>query len=198
VAFDSAASTLVAGDTYGTWTCLSATVRPAPRAGQCAHERYAGEQHQRVSVDQRRRPLHRFRILREQSRVGDTNALLDVFVRDLISDTTQLASISSTGVQGSGDSYDASVSADGRYVGFVSEADNLALGDTNGDRDIFVRDQTAGATTRASTATDGAQANDASLYPQVSANGSAWSSRRMRPISCPGIPTAHGTSSPYP
>jgi hypothetical protein len=47
---------------------------------------------------------------------GDTNALGDVFLLDRQTGQTTRVSVSSTGVQGNGDSEDATVSADGRYV----------------------------------------------------------------------------------
>jgi len=53
-------------------------------------------------------------------------------------------------VAGNGyDGHRSSVSADGRYVGFLSEASNLVLGDANGQRDVFVHDRQTGATERA-------------------------------------------------
>ncbi len=45
----------------------------------------------------------------------------------------------------------ASISADGRYVAFISYASNLVPGDTNGISDVFVRDLQTGALTRVST-----------------------------------------------
>jgi hypothetical protein len=44
------------------------------------------------------------------------------------------------GRQGNGDSHGSSLSGDGRYLAFYSEASNLVLGDTNGYQDVFVRD----------------------------------------------------------
>ena len=38
------------------------------------------------------------------------------------------------------------ISSDGRYVAFESAASNLVAGDTNGFRDVFVRDRQTGAT----------------------------------------------------
>src|SRR5690606_26858890 len=50
-------------------------------------------------------------------------------------------------------------------------ASNLVTGDTNGDSDVFVTDTTTGTTTRVSTATGGAQGNDHSYEPTISADG---------------------------
>src|SRR5262245_65822933 len=72
---------------------------------------------------------------------------------------TELDSVSSTGVQGNQDSELPSVSADGRFVAFVSLSDNLVPGDTNGAADVFVRDRLTGTTERVSVSSTGAQAN---------------------------------------
>jgi hypothetical protein len=64
-----------------------------------------------------------------------------------------------------------SVGGDGRFVAFESDATNLVPDDTNGVKDVFVRDRQANTTTRVSVATGGAQATRASSMPQISANG---------------------------
>jgi Tol biopolymer transport system component len=74
---------------------------------------------------------------------GDTNQLGDVFVRDRLSNTTERASLSTAGVQGNGVSFPASISGNGRFVVFGSEANNLVPADTNGYGDIFVHDRAA-------------------------------------------------------
>jgi Tol biopolymer transport system component len=84
---------------------------------------------------------------------------------------TERISVSSAGVQGNGGSFVGGLSADGRFVAFVSEATNLAAGDNNGEQDIYVRDRVAGTTSRVSVATDGTQANSFSFSPAVSAYG---------------------------
>src|SRR4029453_14377823 len=58
------------------------------------------------------------------------------------------ASVDSAGNQANGDSYDVALSADGRFVAFESDATNLVPNDTNGDRDVFVRDNRTGAVER--------------------------------------------------
>ena len=64
-----------------------------------------------------------------------------------------------------------SVSADGRFVAFASDASDLVAGDTNGFQDIFVRDLKTGTTVRASTDAAGAQGNGVSEVPALSADG---------------------------
>ena len=57
----------------------------------------------------------------------------------------------------------ASISADGRYVTFRSAAANLVPGDTNGVTDNFVHDRLTGRTVRVNVASDGTEANAASI-----------------------------------
>lgn len=75
---------------------------------------------------------------------GDTNALEDVFLRDLVTGTTTRVSVASDGTQGdaeSGYTQDVAISADGRHVAFVSFATTLVPDDTNGRPDVFVWDR---------------------------------------------------------
>jgi len=81
---------------------------------------------------------------------GDTNGRYDVFVRDRQLGTTERVSIGSAGEQGNSDSVNASISADGRYVAFMSESSNLVAADTNGSWDVFVRDLQLGVIERVS------------------------------------------------
>jgi cysteine-rich repeat protein len=61
-----------------------------------------------------------------------------------------------------------SISADGRYVAFSSESNNLVAGDTLFGMDVFVRDRTMGTTTRASVSNGGAQSDCASAEAEAS------------------------------
>src|SRR5690349_13214160 len=72
---------------------------------------------------------------------------------------TERVSVSSTGAQGNGASYGASISADGRFVAFGSLASNLVRGDANRTGDVFVRDRLRGTTERVSVDTAGGEAN---------------------------------------
>jgi hypothetical protein len=109
----------------------------------------------------------------------DTNGASDVFVRDVLTGTTVLASINSGGsASGNGFSpyYALSISADGRYVAFDTYASDLVAGDTNGTVDVFVRDLVASTTTLAtinSTAT--ASGDNYSYFPILSADGKSVS-----------------------
>src|SRR5262249_40666684 len=65
----------------------------------------------------------------------------------------------------------ATISADGRFVAFASDATNLVAGDTNSATDVFVRDLQVGVTRRVSVATGGGQADGISFYGVISADG---------------------------
>ncbi len=101
----------------------------------------------------------------------DTNGYSDVFVRDRQTGTTEIASLSGSGIQGNNQSTYASISDDGRYVAFESYATNLHSPDTNSWTDIFVRDRQTGVTELISRSTSGVQGNTASYYPTISKDG---------------------------
>jgi Tol biopolymer transport system component len=101
----------------------------------------------------------------------DRNHAEDVFVHDRVAGTTRLVSAASDGSQADSDSYHPRMSANGRYVAFDSTAANLVPGDTNGDSDVFVRDLRTGTTERVSVSVRGAQGNNASFGPSISADG---------------------------
>lgn len=87
---------------------------------------------------------------------------------------TERVSIGTSGVQGNGFSgYIPAISADGRFVAFISDASNLVPGDSNRVDDVFVRDRQLGTTRRVNVGPDGIQANNFSfLYPPaISADG---------------------------
>jgi tricorn protease-like protein len=105
---------------------------------------------------------------------GDTNNIDDVFWRDMVTGTTRRVSVSSGNAQANTWSFNPAISADGRYVAYVSNASNLVSGDTNGWPDVFVRDTTAGTTTRVSVSNAGAQGNGSAAWsrpPAISSDG---------------------------
>ncbi len=102
---------------------------------------------------------------------GDGNSADDVFVRDRQSGATERVSVSSGGAEANAGSLSPALSADGRYVAFLSDASNLAAGDTNGFRDVFVRDRGTGATTRVSVDSAGVQAAVGSFSVAISGDG---------------------------
>jgi len=121
---------------------------------------------------------------------NDTNGKFDIFVHDRDYDedgiyddedgsydpgevSTVRVSVDSAGNEGSGHSYFPSISADGNYVAFQSQADDLVVPDTNVFPffDIFVRDVVGGTTTLASVDSAGDQGIGPSSAPSVSADG---------------------------
>lgn len=89
----------------------------------------------------------------------DTNQMRDVFAFDRETGTMRLVSVASDGTAGNGDSRDAVVSGDGRFVAFWSAASNLVANDTNNLEDIFVHDLQTGETVRVNVSLDGGDAN---------------------------------------
>jgi Tol biopolymer transport system component len=83
----------------------------------------------------------------------DTNALADVFVRDLAAGTTVRASVSSTGGEANALCNQTAVSRDGRFVSFVTQATNLVAPTAGAAPRAYVRDSQAPTTTRPTTAT---------------------------------------------
>ena len=100
----------------------------------------------------------------------------DVFVRDVNDEATILVSRRSGGggAGGTDSSEDAAISADGRFVAFESEADNLSGAAKDAFDNIFVRDLERNRTilvSRRSEAAGGKGANGDSHTPSISANG---------------------------
>jgi len=116
---------------------------------------------------------------------GDTNQQWDVFLRDTCLNgpggcvpATWRVSVASDGVQGNAGSFWPSVSANGRFIAFASNAANLVGGDTNGEEDVFVRDTCLGAalgctptTARVSRQRKGKQANSVNRYAALTLDG---------------------------
>jgi hypothetical protein len=102
---------------------------------------------------------------------NDVNGALDVFIHDRETGETKQISVSSSGSRGNRDSDQTSISSDGRFVAFRSDATNLVVGDMNEIQDIFVHDQQTGETTRASVSSDGTESNGYSERPNTSSDG---------------------------
>jgi Tol biopolymer transport system component len=172
VVFYSSASNFVAGDTNGTrdvflrdrW--IGSTERVSLGSGVA--QANGASDYASISDDGR---YVQFESYATNLVAGDTNAVCDVFVRDRSAGSTQRVSVASNGAQANSVSYGSSMSADGRYVALMSSASNLVAGDTNGCRDVFVRDRVSGTTVRASVATSGIEGNADSFGPVISADG---------------------------
>ncbi len=178
VAFYSTATNLVPGDTNGTTDVF-------------VHDRVTGIT-ERVSVDSSGQEANggsggpsissdgryvAFGSAASNLVPGDTNGTSDVFVHDRVTGLTERVSVDSNGQEANGlnrltgSSVYETISGDGRYVVFISEASNLVTGDTNGIRDIFVHDRVTGMTERVNVDNNGEEANGLSINATISADG---------------------------
>ena len=108
----------------------------------------------------------------------DTNGTTsDIYVRDRLTGMTERVSVSTDGEQGTWSSRFPSLSADGRFVVFSSEAGNLVENDLTRSvfYDVFLHDRKTGITTLINVSTTGEQANKGHRYlvetPEISADG---------------------------
>jgi Tol biopolymer transport system component len=100
------------------------------------------------------------------------NGPADIFVRDLVTGTTEKVSGDLTGGLGeSSGSFGSDVSDDGRYVAFSSWEGDLVADDDNGLSDIFLRDTMLDVTTRISVDTAGADPDSGSFLPAITPDG---------------------------
>jgi Tol biopolymer transport system component len=173
VAFDSVATNLVPGDTNG-------------KLDVFVHDRSTGST-VRVSVDSfgaQANGSSNFSFIADGGQVvvfqsdapnlvaGDTNSWMDIFLHDLSTGTTERVNVDSSGAQADSMSLLPVLSADGSVIAFESDAGNLVAGDTNGHRDVFVRDRAQGITERVSIDSSGAEGNDWSATATISGDGS--------------------------
>ena len=185
VVFDSAATNLVANDTNGFRDVfvfdrlLGQTERVSVATGgtQANHNSVAGA----ISADGN---VVVFLSVANNLVANDTNNRGDVFVRNRVAGTTERVSVGPGGVEATGvsifwaipvgswpefgtrvliyegfgpDNTETAISADGRYVAFVSDATNLVAGDTNDLPDVFVHDRQTGLTSRVNLTDAGTQ-----------------------------------------
>ena len=108
---------------------------------------------------------------------NDRNHNYDVFLRDLGSNVNELISdghpdLSSITPNGISSASRFSVNTDGRFIAFMSEADNIVVNDTNQSRDVFVRDLLLGTSLLVSVATHGSNPGSSISYdPAISGDG---------------------------
>ena len=102
----------------------------------------------------------------------DDNARTDIYLHDARTGTTTLISRDLDGGIADGDSRFPSISADGAYISYDSDASDLVAGDTNGFFDVFLYDMAAGTTSIISIDADGGPTNANSLQPALDADGS--------------------------
>ena len=101
---------------------------------------------------------------------GDSNAASDVFVHVVATGLTTRASVGDGGVQANARSLGVDLSADGRHVAFISLASNLVANDTNAVFDGFVHDRLAATTQRISVSSSGTEANLSTSLVRLSAD----------------------------
>src|SRR4030095_13743227 len=97
-------------------------------------------------------------------------AKIDVFVKKIATGKLMLVSATPNGESGNGNSYAPTVSGNGQFVAFLSQASNVTPNDTNSVTDVFVRDLAAGTTTLVSVSLDGGAADGESFSPAMSSD----------------------------
>jgi Tol biopolymer transport system component len=172
VVFGSEATDLVPGDTNGVFDLfvrdLAAGTTVRVNVDSAGNQSYGGGSDATISGNGR---FVAFSSDAGDLVAGDTNSDDDVFVHDLLTGQTLLVSTGAGGLPSNGDSYAPSISDDGRFVAFYSEATNLVAGDTNGQPDIFLRDLQTGRTTMVSLGLGGQPANGYSDICAISGDG---------------------------
>lgn len=174
VAFASAASNLVSGDTNARTDNFvrdrtTSTTRRVS-VGDSGRQANGASEGPTISADGR---YVAFTSTASNLVPGDTNRASDVFLRDLTMGRTVRVSTTRSGAQANRGSDQADLAASGKFVAFVSVATNLVGSDTNGASDVFVRDVSAGATTRVSVSETGKQADGDSYGASISSDGLA-------------------------
>jgi Tol biopolymer transport system component len=172
VAFYSASTNLVPGDTNAAYDIFVRDVQAGTTVRASVDSTGAqgdgGSRYSSISADGR---YVAFESAAGNLVPGDTNGVRDVFVHDLLTGSTVLASVDAAGLQGNGESVDASISPDGRFVAFESAASNFVPGDTNGVQDVFVKDLQTGAIVRVSVDSAGLEGDGASFDASISSQG---------------------------
>lgn len=169
VAFQSAATNLVAGDTnamtdifvHDLETATTTRVSVASDGAEAIYPSLVPS----ISCDGR---YVAFYSLANNLVQDDTNGASDIFVHDRETGETTRVSLDSAGNEASGYSSNPSISGNGRYVAFESYADDLVAGDTNNAEDIFVHDRESGVTIRASVDSENNEGNALSMSPALS------------------------------
>jgi len=102
---------------------------------------------------------------------NDTNGVVDVFVHDRVTGATERVSVDSNGGQADNYSDFGSISSNGRYVAFESQASNLFKGGKTLYMQVYVHDLVTGVTELISLNENGGVGNGNSLQPAISADG---------------------------
>lgn len=175
VAFESAATNLVAGDTNARYDIFVRDMQAGVTTRVSVDS--SGGQANGNSTSAAITPDGRHVLFGSSATnlvAADTNGRSDVFVHDRQTGETTRVSVDSAGNQANtaGSSYPGGISDDGQVVAFESGASNLVAADSNNDYDVFVRDRAAATTTRVSVSSGGAQGNISSDSADISGDGS--------------------------
>ena len=103
--------------------------------------------------------------------IPNLGGLFNVYVHDRQTGITTLVSKNSLGQAVAGGSFDPAISADGRYIAYTSNSDQIEDSDSNGISDVFVYDRITDVNTKVSVATGGAPSTGASSQPAINDDG---------------------------
>ncbi len=174
VAFASAASTMVAGDTNRTEDIFvyDRVARTSERVSvsTIGVEGNGDSYDPAISANGR---YVAFTSAASNLTPGDGNGQIDIFVRDLVDRVTVLVSAGPQGAMGDLPSVAPSISGNGRFVAFESDASTLVPNDTNSTGDVFVRDLLTSVTRRLSVAGNDRETESPSFGAAISADGSS-------------------------
>jgi Tol biopolymer transport system component len=107
------------------------------------------------------------------SNLDDDTGHTELYLRNIDTNTTTFLSLTSAEVRANGNSHDPAISANGRYIAFESDSDNVDPAATAGVENVYVRDVSAGTTTLASRANGATGVGDTSgsVYASISNDG---------------------------
>ena len=171
VAFYSLSSNLISGDTNGLWDVFihdrQSNVTERVSVASDGTQGNLQSSNPSISPDGR---FVAFRSFANNLVDRDTNGFYDIFVHDRQTGITERVSVASDGSQGNENSDHPSISRDGQFVVFESNASNLVISDVS-YRNIFIHDRLSGETRLVSVKSDGTQGNRDSFDPLISADG---------------------------
>jgi len=172
VAFESTASSLVAGDVNGQKDIFVRDLSAATT--ELISLTSAGVQANSTSLNASISGDGRYVVFQSWASnlvPNDLNGWQDVFLRDRQLGTTICLSVDASGTPGNGFSTNPRISTDGNFIAFTSSSNNLIGSDTNNLPDVFVYDRILANLELGSRDTNGVQASAASGFPSLSADG---------------------------
>lgn len=102
---------------------------------------------------------------------GDNNGVQDVFLKDMQTGALETISLAPSGVRGNGDSFEAAMSSDARFISFTSMATNLTGSTVARQRHVYLRDRQTSTTRLLSKSSTGSLANQPVFSPALSDDG---------------------------